>query len=292
MKVDIDSSDINHLSDTAIWVGAYRAEESDRTDALFKDPYVKKLVGDRGKKIVAAMPLRKSMAFTIIIRNVTIDRLLEISISNGVDTVLNLGAGFDTRPYRMKLPASLRWIEVDFPHMIKYKSEILSQDKPVCRLERVSLDLTEAEERRKLFSRVDSQSKCVLVLTEGVISYLSNEQAANLAKEIFRSQNFHYWIQDYYQNQQRDGGSKKISKMLKNAPFRFDVPDTLKFFEVFGWRVKMDLKILDEAERVGRSLPFTFPWGMLARVFPKIVRKIGNSRYGCVLFQRASLPID
>lgn len=62
------------------------------------------------------------MSWVLTIRTVAIDRLIVMAIENGVDTVINLGAGLDTRPYRMKLPSLLRWIEVDFPHMIDYLS--------------------------------------------------------------------------------------------------------------------------------------------------------------------------
>ena len=35
----------------------------------------------------------------------------------------NLAAGLDTRPYRMDLPPSLRWIEVDLPDILDYKED-------------------------------------------------------------------------------------------------------------------------------------------------------------------------
>ena len=38
---------------------------------------------------------------------------------------MNLGAGLDARPYRMELPETLRWIEVDYPQVIDWKAEKL-----------------------------------------------------------------------------------------------------------------------------------------------------------------------
>jgi len=38
--------------------------------------------------------------------------------------VVNLAAGLDARPYRMSLPASLQWIEVDLPEILAYKEKI------------------------------------------------------------------------------------------------------------------------------------------------------------------------
>ena len=65
------------------------------------------------------------------VRTSASDRLIYEALQSGVDTVLNLGAGMDTRPYRMKLPANLQWVEMDFPNIVEYK--------PVCKLERVLL---------------------------------------------------------------------------------------------------------------------------------------------------------
>jgi hypothetical protein len=39
---------IRHISDTALWVAVYRAQESELADAVFRDPYARKLAGDRG----------------------------------------------------------------------------------------------------------------------------------------------------------------------------------------------------------------------------------------------------
>ena len=44
---------ITHVSDTARWVAIYRAMESERPDALFRDPYARRLAGPRGEQIVA-----------------------------------------------------------------------------------------------------------------------------------------------------------------------------------------------------------------------------------------------
>jgi O-methyltransferase involved in polyketide biosynthesis len=42
-------------------------------------------------------------------------------VQQGTDMVINLAAGLDSRPYRMQLPALLRWVEVDLPDMLNYK---------------------------------------------------------------------------------------------------------------------------------------------------------------------------
>ena len=58
--------------------------------------------------------------------------------------VINLAAGLDSRPYRIQLHTSLRWIEIDLPAMLNYKQEVLADERPLCALERVPLDLKDA----------------------------------------------------------------------------------------------------------------------------------------------------
>ena len=276
---------INDVSDTALWVAGYRAQETDRKDAVFQDPLARRLAGERGAKILASMPYSKELAFALTVRTVAIDRLVTSAISRGIDTVINLGAGLDTRPYRMQLPADLRWIEVDFEHMITYKNEKLKAEKPVCHLERISVDLSQDDERKKLFTRLGAETKKALVITEGVITYLTNDQAARLSTDLFAVPSFHYWIQDYSQGKRRENKVRKaVSKKLKNAPWKFQSPDPIHFFGEHGWKVVENIFILDEADRIGRPLPVSFPWTILYPLLKKKIRKVGNKTYGYVMY--------
>ena len=105
---------ISHVTDTAFWVAAYRAAESDRPDALFRDPLASRLVDTLGRDIADRIAGSAQVAWVVVMRTCIIDDFIREAIAGGCDTVLNLGAGLDTRPYRLELPASLRWIEVDF----------------------------------------------------------------------------------------------------------------------------------------------------------------------------------
>ena len=40
---------IRHISDTARWAALYRARETERSDAIFRDPCARRLAGERGK---------------------------------------------------------------------------------------------------------------------------------------------------------------------------------------------------------------------------------------------------
>src|SRR5262245_52433439 len=88
------------VCDTARWVAAYRARESARRNALFRDPLADRLAGERGHAIANATPQRANASWAVATRTKLIDDFVEASVAEGCDLVLNLAAGHDTRPYR------------------------------------------------------------------------------------------------------------------------------------------------------------------------------------------------
>src|SRR3954465_7948017 len=163
---------IRDVSDTARWMAVYRARETDRADAVFRDPFARTLAGERGERIAAALPFFEEHAWSIVARTHLFDRLVTRLVQSGVELIVNLAAGLDARPYRMALPASLRWVEVDLPEILDYKDEILADVKPACARERVRLDLTNEAARRGLFARLGREAQHAAVLSEGLVVYL------------------------------------------------------------------------------------------------------------------------
>ncbi len=211
---------IENVSDTAFWVAHYRGVESARGDALFRDPLAARLAGDHGKQIAQSIPLSFFTAWTIAIRTAIIDDYIRRAIAEGIDTVLNLGAGLDTRPYRMDLPAALAWIEVDYPAVIELKEQRLAQESPHCQLTRVKLDLADLAERQKLLADINARAKKMLVLTEGVVPYLSNEEAASLADDLKALEHASYWIIDYFSRAVFKNRPRMMGNKMRNAPFK------------------------------------------------------------------------
>src|ERR1700729_4005183 len=163
-----DDGLIRNVSDNARLVAIDRAVESGRPDALFRDPFARRLAGERGARIAKSNPLgaRKSAAgWPIVTRTYVIDQMIQAHVAQGGDMVINLAAGLDTRPYRMELPPSLRWVEVDLPDILDYKEEILADATPVCQLERVRLDLTNEDGRRGLFADLGRRARHAVVIS-------------------------------------------------------------------------------------------------------------------------------
>jgi methyltransferase (TIGR00027 family) len=186
---------IEHVSDTALMVAAFRAIENDRPDGLIRDPFASVLAGDKGMAIARGASAFEWMSFGVGGRTRFIDDLVLCVVNgNSVRTVVNLGAGLDTRPWRMDLPQDLRWIEVDFPAMLDYKASRLADHQPRCRIERIAADLSNPEERERIFEAVGKSPS--LMIAEGLLMYLSRQTVTALASEPADQTGVYWWIVD------------------------------------------------------------------------------------------------
>ncbi|MFZ0921443.1 MAG: class I SAM-dependent methyltransferase, partial [Candidatus Acidiferrales bacterium] len=119
------NTSVRNVSDTARWVAYFRALETERDDALFRDPYARRLAGERGFEIAGTLSDGNKHEWAWVARTLLFDQFVSRAIIEGADLILNLGAGLDARPYRMDLPQGLRWIEADLPEIVAYKQAVL-----------------------------------------------------------------------------------------------------------------------------------------------------------------------
>lgn len=255
----MSDSPIQDVSDTAFMVAAYRAAESERSDAFFHDPLAARLAGERGRQIVAKVHRRRRAllsAWMMAVRTCVIDQYIDAAIAQGTEVIINLGAGLDTRPYRLELPPSLRWIEVDLPHVIEYKERTLSGEAPRCRLERVPLDLADSAARRRFLTDIAAYTAHALVLTEGVVPYLREEDVAALADDLRAHAAFRHWVADCYSPETaRFRRRAEARGPMQNAPWRFQPADYFAFFATHGWTAREVRYVPEEAQRLGRPFP-------------------------------------
>lgn len=283
------TSPIDNVSDTAFWVAHYRGLEGERPDALFRDPLALRLAGEHGKKIARAVPGAHFTSWTVVLRTCIIDDYIRLAITEGVDTVINLGAGLDTRPYRMDLPPTLSWIEVDFPVLIAFKDERLAGETPRCKLSRVKLDLGNAAQRQAFLDEANAGAKKLLVLTEGVTPYLSEEEVASLATELRGLDHAAFWVLDYYAPLSMKYRPRRMLKVMQKAPFKFFPDDWFAFFERTGWRAREMRYLSEEAER--RQRPIKTPlwmqvaWAVRGLFMPKVDREAFRKAVGYALLE-------
>jgi methyltransferase (TIGR00027 family) len=280
-----DEGGLRNISDTAHWVAMYRALESERPDALFRDPLARRLAGERGARIAEGQSFAKRNAWSFVARTVLIDRFISDAVSKGADMVMNLAAGLDARPYRMTLPPHLQWVEVDLPDLLAYKTEQLAGETPRCVLERVALDLSNVAARRELFDGLSARAKSAMIVSEGLVVYLAPEEVFALATDLARTPTFNWWALDMVSPALMRMMLKTMGEELQHAgaPFKFAPDEGPPFFERAGWKPVEVRSLLHTAAKLRR-----LSWRMrLFAMLPDSAGRVPSSPWGGVcLFEK------
>jgi methyltransferase (TIGR00027 family) len=253
--------EITHVSDTALMVAACRAHETQLEDAFVRDPFAARLAGERGFAIVAAMPHANVLRLGMAIRTRFIDELLlEALAQNPIKTVLSVGCGLDTRPWRMDLPSDLRWIEADFAPVLDYKEQLMSGEAPRCHRERLILDVNDSARRRTLYEAAGSAP--ALMITEGLLLYLPAATVEALPAETRSLSSIAHWIADITTSAFSKilGGDTDTTKPIRHV----QAPDALKGEEILevihrnGWTTAAMRSYISDTgfvrERVRRAM--------------------------------------
>jgi methyltransferase (TIGR00027 family) len=262
---------IQNVSDTARWVAMYRAMETERPDAHFRDPFARRLAGPEGEAIVASMPRGRQMAWPMIVRTQVMDEIILRTIrTQHVDVVLNLAAGLDARPWRLALPAELRWVDVDLPGMVEHKQAVMQGEAPRCRYTAVAADLSDPTQRDAVLSRIGAEAQRALVVSEGLLVYLDPADVSALAEALHAQPGFRWWLTDL--------ASPRLLEMMKkwwgketsqgNAPFRFAPAEGAAYFEPQGWREAEWHGTMDDARRLKREMRGMWFYRLLMRLAP------------------------
>ena len=269
------NSTVRSVSDTARWVAYFRALETRRPDALFRDPYAERLAGEHGFRIANTLADGNKHEWAWVARTYLFDQFLAREIQQGATLVVNLAAGLDARPYRMQLPSHLQWVEVDLPEIIAYKEEILANEKPRCQLERVSLDLSDGPARRRLCEDLNRRATKVVVASEGLLIYFTPDEVASLARDLSSAPHFLNWVIDLASPGQLRLMQRSTGKQLSEAgaAFKFGPAEGANFFKPHGWEpidVQGMLKTAAQFNRAPvellsllpepKGLPGNYPW--------------------------------
>lgn len=276
---------IRDVADTAWWTAAYRARESERPDALFRDPFAKLLLGERGRDISSAVERQSQSEWSMAARTVLFDQFILEAIETGAKMIVNLAAGLDARPYRMPVPPSVGWIEADLPALLAYKEEILRNESPNCRLERVPLDLADADARRALLDRLARRSQDAVVVTEGLLVYLSADEVGALAQDLAKPPGFRRWILDVVSPGLLRLMRRNLGGELDRAgaSLKFGPDQGPEFFAQYGWTAT-DVRSLLKTGAGARRVPFLM---RLLAMFPEPSGKLGSRPWsGVCLMER------
>ena len=220
------------VADTAVMTALARMAESSRVDSLFDDPFASWFVGAASVSQERLEMMLGAGGDVITVRTLMIDQLLSELVTSQ-SAVLNLGAGFDARRYRLDLPHDAVWIEVDLPETMARNEVTLSVVEPVVQVRRYGLDLADENWFEELLELEPDLSNIVAV-AEGLFTYMDAPSLRALAERLYESGRCHYLLGDVV--------SPITARQLRSSveaaggSVDFHVLTDLEVFEACGWR--------------------------------------------------------
>jgi methyltransferase (TIGR00027 family) len=178
-------------SRTAEYVALFRAIESSlpQKRRLFEDPYARRFLGPR-LALVAALCRVPGVPDVVsrfidhrwagtrssaVARTRLIDDAIRAAVVRGIEQLVILGAGFDSRPYRLDFLNDVTIFEVDHPSTFAKKQTILQRALPGLprNVRFVATDFHEVELNLAMEAAGYSKAAPTFILWEGVTPYLT-----------------------------------------------------------------------------------------------------------------------
>jgi methyltransferase (TIGR00027 family) len=287
MEETVKTPLIQDTFDTARMTAFCRAIESEQAKPHFNDPYARLLAGERGAEIVGAMPGGNEKTWPVVLRTCVYDEIImRLVEEEKVDTVINLAAGLDARPYRLALPSSLRWIEIDLPHVLAYKTEKLAEAQPTCQLERIPLDILNKDERQALFARVSEEARQALVIAEGLLIYLTVEQVSDLAADLHAHDALRWWLAEFVTPRMLQQDERRWNTLSNESVHtHFSPPGGVDFFRLHGWNTAEFRPMITEGLRLRLPVPNAWLLRLLAWLAPAKPGEDPHDVGACILLE-------
>jgi methyltransferase (TIGR00027 family) len=169
------------------WV---RAEESNRPDRLFDDPYARAFVAAAPGALPewdasAGGDFMARVLHSAVVRTRFYDDFLMDACVRGCHQVVLLAAGLDSRAFRLPWPNGVHLWEVDLPDVLAFKDQVLTDAGavPRCRRSVLAVDLRE-EWPARLAEVGFRPAQPTAWLLEGVLVYLTASEAAGVLADV------------------------------------------------------------------------------------------------------------
>jgi O-methyltransferase involved in polyketide biosynthesis len=242
------------ISKTAFYCCGVRMQDAASVSPLIGDQYAKRLMGNEGLPYWEVFKKFKYANASNVARHYTIDLQLKEILSKYPDaTIIVIGSGLDSRPYRF---SAGNWIELDEPAVMNYKNEILPVEECKNKLQRIAIDFQQEKLSEKLaaFNNV----KDVVIVIEGVLMYLDHAQKIELIQTLTSLFKKHILICDLMKKRFFNIAGKYIHKKLMEAGSQFvdlsDMPNQI-FFESSYYQRAVISNILIAADAGLVNLP-------------------------------------
>jgi methyltransferase (TIGR00027 family) len=178
------------LGETGIGAAMMRARESARAGCLFQDPYAAAFVaaappvfeeGPSTDDDPTLAALETAFEEAVVVRTRFYDDFVRAATGDGCHQIVVLGAGLDTRAFRLDWPAGTQLFELDLPDVLGFKQRVLSRERAESRCRRITVEVDLGDDWFTDVIAAGFESiACTAWIAEGLIPYLSNDDAERL----------------------------------------------------------------------------------------------------------------
>ena len=236
---------MNPISKTAFYCCGVRMQDAELSNPICGDIYAKTFMNDDGLQILEAFKDETRPNASNVARHRIIDDLLRHELlANPNVTVVIIGAGFDSRAYRLK---GGTWIELDEPQVISYKNERLPVSNSENELDRIAIDFSTESLEEKLASF--SSRRPVVIVIEGVFMYLEEDVIAQLLQSLRRLFPQHRLICDLMTRNFFEEYGKTLHEKITGigTSFKFTVDTPEAVFLKSGYRRVEEISIIEKS---------------------------------------------
>ena len=264
------------ISKTAFYCCGVRMQDAERDKPVCGDTYAKVFMNEQGLQILETFKDETRPNMSNVARHRLIDDLLrEELVANPNLTVVIIGAGFDTRAFRLQ---GGTWIELDEPQVITYKNERLPAANSENELQRISIDFATESLEQKLAGYAGRSP--VTVVIEGVLMYLEEAAIGNLLETLHHLFPRHRLICDLMTKEFLEKNASTIQEKLTGmgATFKFTIDNPEELFLKTGYRQLVTIPVIEKAvlfeageipTEVWQTVQPTLPQGYSIHVFEK-----------------------
>ena len=236
----------DRVSLTSQYMAAARAVEHKRANRLFADPLAEKLAG---KEIMAEIlpqveEYEKRGRPVIAVRTRFFDDFLMSSATN-IWQVVILGAGMDTRAFRLPWHSDTHLYELDCPEVVQRKESLLNSVSAKCHRDAIPIDLRQSW-FEQLTDRGFQPLNPSIWLLEGLLYYLNSEEVMTILKTISDSATSDSRLGVDLLNKQMTSSNNGLAKY-----WQYGVDEPEQLLAKFGWQASV-VQFGDEAASFGR----------------------------------------
>ena len=243
------------ISQTAFYCCGVRMQDAEAARPVCNDVYAKVFMNEDGLRILEKFKDEVNPNTSNVARHRLIDYLLREELLAHPDLrVVLIGAGFDSRAYRLK---GGTWIELDEPQVIAYKNERLPISQAQNPLQRIAIDFSTDSLEEKLAPVAGGIGPTVVVI-EGVFMYLEEASIRQLLQTLHVLFPQHKLICDLMTRKFFEKYGRTIHQKLTGmgATFKFTVDNPEELFLRNGYqRIACFSIVAKSAEYQSRRIP-------------------------------------